>query len=330
MTTDGSADAHGHGAHDPGGHGHGHGHDGHGHGDLSDAPTRALGTALGLTATFMVAEALAGLWSGSLALLADAGHMLADSGALVLALVAQRWASRPRTLRSTFGHRRAEVLAAFVNGVVLALAAAWIVVEAAERWFAPQQIHGVGMLLTAVAGLLVNLAAAGVLMRAHGRTINVRAALAHVLLDALGSVGAMTAGVLVTFFGILRADAGVSVAIAILVAYGGWRVLRETTGILLEAAPESVDVQAVERTILECDGVGSLHDLHVWRISDRFDAVTVHVILERGAHGVDVCRRVADALRATHGLTHTTVQPEAPPPEDVVSVRLSRDGRTVG
>lgn len=312
--------AHGHA--DDGDHGHGHGH-GHEH---WSTPSRALGLALGLTASFMLVELVGGLVSGSLALLADAGHMLADAGALALALAAQRWAARPRTERSTFGLRRAEVLVAFVNGIALAVTALWVVKEAVERWFSPSEIRADVMLAIAGAGLVVNLIVAGILMRAQRESLNVRAAFAHVATDAVGSVAALIAGAAVLLFGMKRADPALSVLIAALVAYSGWRVLRETTTILLEATPSHLDVPAIEAAIRACPGVGELHDLHVWRISDRFDALTVHVTLERGSHGVEVCRAVADKLRAEFGLEHVTIQPEAPPPEAVVRVRASRHG----
>jgi len=134
----------------------------------------------------------------------------------------------------------------------------------------------------------------------------------------------------VVFFRWYRADYVMSVLIAVLVAYSGWRILRETTGILLEAAPQHLDVTAIERTIRDCPGVEDLHDLHVWRISDTFDALTVHVVIARGAHGVDVCRAVAERIRSEHGIDHATIQPEAPPPPEVVSVRSSRDGPALG
>ncbi len=277
----------------------------------------------------MVVEAVGGWWSGSLALLADAGHMLADAGALALALVASHFASKPRTQRTTFGLRRAEVLAAFINGIALALTALFVVKEAIERWVTPQEINAPGMLVIAVVGLTVNLGVAAMLMRAQKESLNVRAAFAHVAMDALGSVAAILAGLAVLLFGMNRADPALSVLIAILVAYSGWRVLRETTSILLEAAPAHIDVTRLEHVIRECAGVADLHDLHVWRITDRFDALTVHVTLERGAHGVDVCRVVAEKLERDFGLTHVTVQPEAPPPDQVVSVRASKDGAPI-
>ncbi len=274
----------------------------------------------------MVVEAVVGFVSGSLALLADAGHMLADAGALALALVAQRLANRPRTERSTFGLRRAEVLAAFVNGMALAGVAVLILKEAVERWLDPKPLDGSAILVTASLGLLVNLAVAAILMKGQRHNINVRAAMAHVLSDAIGSVAAITAGLCVTWFGMARADPLLSAAIAVLVAVSGFRILRETAAILLESAPPHLDVGKVEATIRTTPGVHEVHDLHVWRISDRFDTLTAHVVLERGHHGTDVCREVAERLKSAHGLAHVTIQPEPPRPDDVVEVRRSRDG----
>jgi cobalt-zinc-cadmium efflux system protein len=343
MRADGHASGHGHGSRRSGassgshdhdhdhvaGHRHGHGaHDdhGHGHGAHLSASSRALRAALALTTGFMIVEAVAGFRTQGLALLADAAHMLADAGSLALALAASEWAKRPRTAKSTFGHRRAEVLAAFLNGIALAVTSIGISIEAIERWQAPRDILAFEMLVVAALGLGVNLGVAWILSRAH-QGMNVRAALAHVLVDALGSIGAMSAAGLVLGFGWLRADSGISILIAVLVAYSGWRVLKETTGILLEAAPGDIDVAEVEREILRCAGVAGVHDLHVWRISDRFDALTAHVTLAEGAHGVEVCRDVARRLEETFGLDHVTLQPEAPPPVEIVCLRSSRDGR---
>jgi len=184
------------------------------------------------------------------------------------------------------------------------------------------------MLLTAVGGLLVNLLVAFLLMR--GQTnMNVRAALAHVLTDALGSVGAILAALAVLLWGLTRADPLLSGLIAVLVAFSGWRVLRETTGILLEGAPPNLDVSAIERMIAKCPGVASVHDLHVWRISDSFDTLTAHVTLTRGHHGTDVCREVAACLKSQYGLDHVTIQPESPPPDELVAVRAGKDGAPI-
>lgn len=282
--------------------------------------------ALVLTASFMVVEAAVGLYTGSLALLADAGHMFADAGALGLALAAQKFAARPRTQRSTFGFRRAEVLAAFVNGMALAGVAVLVFAEAVERWMDPVAIAGTPMLVTAACGLCVNIVVAAILMRGQRSNINVRAAFAHVLSDALGSVAAILAALAVVLWDFRRADPLLSAGIAVLVAWSGYRIMRETAAILLEGAPPHLDVAAIEKTIRGCAGVADVHDLHVWRISERFDALTAHVVLKRGEHGTTVCQIVADRLRAQHGLDHVTIQPEAPPPDELVSVRRSRDG----
>ncbi|HVR20535.1 MAG TPA: cation diffusion facilitator family transporter, partial [Polyangiaceae bacterium] len=273
-------DAHGgHGHAHPHAHGHdAHGGHGHAHHTADPAARRALFGAVVLTMGFMLVEASVGFYTKSLALLADAGHMLADSGALGIALIAQRVAERPRTERSTFGYRRAEVLAAFVNGMLLAGIAVLILKEAVDRYFEPVAIRGEAMLGTAVGGLCVNLLVAFVLMRSQAQSLNVRAAFAHVLSDALGSVAAIVAGVSVVVWNATRVDPLVSGVIALLVAWSGFRVLRETAGILLEAAPPHLDVAAVERTIRESPGVADVHDLHVWRISERFDALTAHVV----------------------------------------------------
>ncbi|MEP7053413.1 MAG: cation diffusion facilitator family transporter [Pseudomonadota bacterium] len=308
------------------GHGHGRGH-GHGHGAVSGA-TSTLAWALAITTTFMGVEIAVGLWSGSLALLADAGHMFADAGSLVLAIVAQHFAGKARTERTTYGFRRAEVLAAFVNGIGLAFVGLLVVKEAVERWLHPINIQGRPMLATAVGGLVVNLLVAAMLMRGQSN-LNIRAALAHVLTDALGSVAAILASLSVLLWGLMRADPILSGLIAILVVYSGWRVLRETTGILLEGAPPHLDVSAIERTIQSCEGVASVHDLHVWRISDSFDTLTAHVTLKRGRHGTDVCRAISDCMKTVYGLDHVTIQPEPPPPDDLVTVRTSKDGAPI-
>ncbi len=296
---------------------------------MSNAPARALRLSLLLTASFMCVEAVAGFWTGGLALLADATHMLADAGALGLALFAAEWAKKPRSAKSTFGYRRGEVLAAFMNGVALAVTAIGIIVEALDRWRTPHEIRALPMLAIAAAGLGVNLLVAKILVRESRDSLNVRAAFAHVATDAVGSVGAMGAAGLVLAFDWRRADAVASMAIAALVAWSGWRVLRETTSILLEAAPAHLDVASIEERIRACPGVGAVHDLHVWRISERFDALTVHVVLADGFHGVEVCRDVARCLKEQFGLEHVTVQPEAPLPEELVGLRRSQDGPKV-
>jgi len=300
--------AHDHHTHDDH-HGHGHAHD-----HTGTSSTR-LGVALALTAGFMGVEAAVGWWSGSLSLLADAGHMLADSGALAMAIAAQRIAARPRTLAQTYGYRRAEVLAAFVNGVVLVAVAIGIVIEAVQRLGALRDVEGQAMSLTAAGGLAVNVVAAIVLAGGGRGNVNVRAAFAHVISDAFGSVGALGAGLLVTYAGLRWADPVASIFIAALVAYGAWKLVRETTHVLMQGTPQDLDATKVDRVVRSVPGVVDLHDLHMWRVSDGLDVLTVHVVVEDGASGTEVARRVTEVLRDQLGIAQATVQPEtlAPP-----------------
>lgn len=268
----------------------------------------------------MIVEASVGFWSQSLALVADAGHMLADAAALALALVAQRIARRTRTRQSTYGYRRAEVLAAFANGTVLALTAVWIVVEAVERWQKPPMVHGRAMMITAALGLGVNLVAAAIL-RTGAHNANTRAALAHVLSDALGSLGAIVAGALVLTLGMYRADPVIGILIGMLVAWSGVRLVRDTTRVLMEGTPPHIDLAKVEVAIRGVPGVADVHDLHVWTISEGFDALTVHVVIAQGFHGTDVAAAVGRHCRDHLGIEHTTVQPEAPRRDSLVTLR---------
>jgi len=266
-------------------------------------------------------EALVGWYSGSLALMADAGHMFSDAAALGLALVAQHIAARPRSQERTFGSRRAEVLAAFVNGVALAVTALLIVREAIERLLEPVAIRGGWMLATAAAGLVANLVSAAVLGSGSEQNANTRAAYLHVLSDALGSVGAMAAGLLVLIFNVRRADPIISLFIAALILWGAWRLVKETIAVLMEGTPEHVDVVALETTIRSVRGICEVHDLHAWTISEGFHAVTAHVVLNGTRHGTEVCADAARAIHDEHGIEHVTIQPEAPVP-GLVQIRI--------
>ena len=294
-------------------HGHGDGHDhahGHGHG-RSHGAGGALTTALLVTLGFAFVEAGVGFFSKSLALLSDAGHMLVDSGALALAVVAQRLAARPRTASHTFGYRRAEVLAAATSGGVLFAASIGIVVEAVGRLREAEPVRGDWMLGTAIAGLLVNIASGMALMKEAHASINVRAALAHVMADAAGSVAAIVASIAVLKFGIPEADSVASILISLLILWGAWKLIRESAAVLMEQAPAGVSAAEIEKTIRETPGVRDLHDLHVWTISDGFPVVTVHVVLDGQGHGTGVARAVAERVAKAHGIEHVTVQPEA-------------------
>ena len=280
---------------------------------LGQTPERRIRVALILTLLTMGASIAGGIFAHSLALLSDAGHMLADAGALALALVAQRVASRPRTHQRTYGSRRAEVLAAFVNALFLGLTSVWVVVEALERWRTPPDVNARWMLIVAGGGLAVNLVAAWVLSSGHGHNENTRSALAHVLSDAAGSVAAMIAAVLVLGWGWRRADPLISVGLAVLIFWSAWRLVTRTLDVLMEGTPAGLVAGELESTIRETPGVAALHDLHAWTISEGFEAVTVHVVLDGTRHGTEVARDVSDRIRDRHGIEHVTVQPEAAP-----------------
>ena len=280
----------------------------------SGSASRRLAWALALTVSFMVVEVVAGIFTQSLALLSDAGHMLTDSGALMLALFAQRVAMKPRTRLYTFGFRRAEILAALINGLLLVVTALLIIIEAVERLKAPLAVQAGPMLWVAITGLLVNLVAALILglNHAHGNA-NVRAALAHVVSDALGSVASIVAALCLLYFDQPLADPLASLFISLLLGFGALRLVRPTAHVLMESVPLGVDLSELERVIRETPGVADLHDLHAWGISDGFAAVTVHVVLQGSAHGTDVAQAVGQRINDRFGITHVTVQPESPP-----------------
>jgi cobalt-zinc-cadmium efflux system protein len=302
-----------------------HHRDAHDHHDSRRAsPLHRLFGAFVITVAFMFVEAAVGWWSHSLALMADAGHMLADAAALILAILAQRIASQTRTRARTYGFRRAEVLAAFGNGIALALTAIWIFIESAARWQSPQAIAGAAVTVTATIGLFVNMAAAILLgVGAHGQNLNTRGALAHVLTDALGSVGAIAAGVVVLASGWNRADPLISAAIGVLILWSGYGLVRDTSRVLMEGTPFEVDVAHIEDTIRSVPGVVDFHDLHIWSISDGFDVLTAHVVVAGGFHGIEVVAAVTRRLRDVHGIEHSTIQPEPPVGEQIVVLRRS-------
>lgn len=284
---------------------HDHHHD---HARAADA--RALTVVLCLTAAFMVAEVVGGLVSGSLALLADAAHMFSDAVSLALALGALTLARRPPTARLSFGFRRAEILAALVNGVALVAVAIWIFVEAAGRLQDPPDVAGRTALLIAVAGLVVNLAGAAILWRAEGDSLNLRAAMTHVVADLLGSVGVIVAAALILTTGWLYADPLVSILIGLLVLASSWRVLREATEVLLEATPAGIDADAVGRRMCAAEGVLSVDDLHIWTITSGFPALSAHVTVGHGEDCHALQEEIAAMLAREYGVTHTTLQVE--------------------
>ncbi|MGI9657332.1 MAG: cation diffusion facilitator family transporter [Gaiellaceae bacterium] len=281
---------------------------GHSHDHHRTENRRALRWALGLTATYTVVEVVGGILTGSLALLADAAHMLSDNISLGLALFAIWLASKPATPDKSFGYRRAEILAALANGVTLVALSIWIFIEAARRFSNPQEVLGGWMLGIAAIGLAVNLGAAGILHRGRTDSLNVEAAFRHVVADVLGSLGVIAAGVVIVTTGWERADPTVSVIIGLLVLASSWTILRDATRILLEAAPADLDVAAVGRRLSAHPGVRNVHDLHVWTITSGFPALSAHVLV---AAKEDCHRRRAELETILHdefGIDHTTLQ----------------------
>jgi cobalt-zinc-cadmium efflux system protein len=280
----------------------------HDHDHARVASRRALAVALALTASYTVVEVIGGVVAGSLALLADAVHMLSDNVALALALVAVWLAARPATAERTYGYKRAEVLAALANGVLLVALAVWIFVEAAMRLGDPGDVLGGWMLVIALVGLVVNVAAGLVLFRARAGSLNVDAALRHVLADLLGSVGVAVAGVVILTTGWVEADPLVSILIGVLVLASTWSILRDSTGILLEAAPRGIDTAALGRRLAAAPGVVEVHDLHVWTITSGFPALSAHVLVRPGEDCHARRRELERLLHAEFGIDHTTLQ----------------------
>jgi cobalt-zinc-cadmium efflux system protein len=298
-----------------GGHDHGHGH--HHHGGSRKGGAGRLTATLVLAGGYMVVEVVGGVLSGSLALLADAGHMLSDVGALALSLVAMRLAQRPPTARRTYGYHRAEILAALANGAALVAIAALIVREAVARFLQPTEVRAGMMLAVAVGGLLVNLAGLALLHRDRGASLNLRGAWLHVLTDALGSVQAIAAAAVIAAFGWRWADPLASVLIALLVAFSAWGLVRESVSILMESVPHGLDVEALGRAMRAVDGVAGVHDLHAWSITSGFVSVSVHVHAVPGSEAA-VLAAIRELLAHEFGITHSTIQVEpAPAPQPI-------------
>jgi cobalt-zinc-cadmium efflux system protein len=274
--------------------------------------TRALGIALALVLGFAGVELVAGLLSGSLALLADAGHMVSDGLALGLALFAAWLSKRPATPDRTFGWRRAEILAALANGVLLVVLGLWILVEAFGRLGAPPAVEGGWVLAAGLAGLAVNLAAARVLHGA-GSGLNVRAAFLHVLADLVSSVGVVVAALLLLLAGWELADPIAGLLIGVLVLASTVGILRESIEILLEGAPAGLDTAELDRVLRSVGDVVDVHDLHVWTITSGFPALSAHVLVEARADCHGIRRELEQVLRERFELTHTTLQVEHAP-----------------
>jgi cobalt-zinc-cadmium efflux system protein len=262
-----------------------------------------------ITALFMIAEVAGGLLSGSLALLADSGHMFTDVAALALSLFAMRIAQRPPNPKRTFGYVRLEILAALVNGATLLLIAGMIVIEAWQRLRDPVAIDASIMLGVATLGLVVNIIGAGLLHSHAHDNLNVRGAYLHVLGDLLGSVGAIVAGVIVLTTGWTPADSIISVVIALLILFSAWKLVREATDVLLESVPSHIDLEQVLEALTDIEGLDEVHDVHVWTLTSGFVAISAHGVIDDPTDHSRVLNEVRE-LVAGYGIDHVTFQIE--------------------
>ncbi len=298
-------------------HGHSHGIPGaHDHtNDLRQASKRSLILALILICGYMVVEIIGGVLSGSLALLADAGHMLTDAASIGLALAAMHFATRAASARRTFGYHRLEILAALVNALALGGISVWVIIEAYDRFANLPEVEGGLMLAVGSIGLVVNVAAAWILHGSVKHSINVEGAFQHVIADLLGSVAVVVSGLLIWAFGWHLADPILSVLIGIVILFNTWRLLAKVVHVLLEGAPEHIDLHALCRRIEEVEGVAVIHDVHCWTLAPGYDALSAHVMVEPGfrervGHNDDLLNRLRDIAYNEFNIQHVTIQIE--------------------
>ncbi|AHI32011.1 MULTISPECIES: cation diffusion facilitator family transporter [Marinobacter] len=266
--------------------------------------------ALAMTSTFMVVEVVGGLWTGSLALLADAAHMLTDVGGMLLALVAIRFAARPATPEKTFGYVRMEVLSALANAVVLLFLTIYILYEAWQRFLAPPEILGGPMLAVAVVGLAVNLVSMKMLHAGSRESLNLKGAYFEVLADMLGSVGVILAAAVVLLTGWTLADPIIGAGIGLFIVPRTWILLKGAVHILMEGTPPEVDVGLLERQLMDLPGVTAVHDLHVWTLTSGLDALSCHLVVEDMARGRQALLAAQQTMEKSFGITHCTIQIE--------------------
>lgn len=290
------------------GHGHDHAH-GHAHEQASAGSTRALAWALGLTLIILVAEGAGGWIANSLALLADAGHVLTDAGALGLSLFVSWLARQPGSPEKTYGYLRWEILAALINGATLLVISAWIVIEAVMRFQHPEPVSGGIMLIAAVLGFVINAIAVWLLHGVREGSLNVRGAYLHVLGDMLASGGTVVAALIIRSTGWLQADPIASLLTTILIVLGAWRLVRESVDVLLEASPPHIDLDLVRNQLESVGGVESVHDLHVWTVTSGMVALSAHAIVRESSDHQTVLEQSHDLL-ARLGIHHVTIQLE--------------------
>lgn len=285
---------------------------------------RALAWALGVNAGFMIFEFLGGLAFGSLALLADATHLLSDVAALGIALGAVVLSTRPTSARHTFGFARAEVLAAQISAVLMLVAGVWVLAEAVSSLGAPGDVNvnGIGMAAVATVGLGVNAGSAVLLHRAQGESLNMRASVAHLATDAAGSLAALVAGVLIWAWAWTWTDSVASLGTGVLVLWAGWGLLRSSTHVLMEGTPRHLDPADISATIRQVPGVVDVHDLHLWNLASDVPACSAHVVLAGQStvrHGQEIADRIKDELAGRYRLTHVTLEIEDAPGPSVAT-----------
>ncbi|MGE0241457.1 MAG: cation diffusion facilitator family transporter [Parvibaculaceae bacterium] len=289
---------------------------GHSHGTAASSATAAgrhksrLFWAFLLTSAFVAVEAIGGWLTGSLALIADAAHMLTDAGGLALALIAIRFAEKPATPQKTYGYVRMEVLSALTNAVVLLLLTLYILYEAYQRFLDPPEILSGPMLAVAVAGLAVNLVSMKLLSAGSSESLNVKGAYFEVLSDMLGSLGVIVAALVVMITGWTLADPLIGAAIGLFIVPRAWLLLKQAVHILMEGTPPEVDIGLIERGLREIPGVAAVHDLHVWTITSGLDAMSCHLVVADMSQSRTILTNANALMRANFGLTHTTIQIE--------------------
>ncbi|OCA94721.1 cation diffusion facilitator family transporter [Actinobaculum suis] len=292
--------------------GNNHAEHAHSHGVSQDADRRYLWGALILLVVFMLGEVVVAFASHSLALLSDAAHMLTDTAAIAIAIWVSHVVTRPATKRWTFGLVRAEILSGLANGATLLILGVIIVVEAVQRFFAPPEVSGWAVVITALAGVVVNVGATALLARANRDSLNIRGAYQHILTDLYGFIGTAVAGVIIVTTGWVHADAIASLIVAFLMLHAGWGLVRDAGHVLLEGAPANISVAEVREHITGVEGVLAVHDLHLWSVGSEFPVISAHIVVEDEAfydgrlpHLLD---KVQDCLQDHFDVEHSTFQ----------------------
>jgi cobalt-zinc-cadmium efflux system protein len=303
----------------------GHAHHHHHHAVSPDADRGRLATALVLILGFMAAEVVAGIVSGSLALLSDAAHMLTDAGSIALALAAARLAARPPTAAFTFGLGRAEILSAQVNGATLLVLAGVIAVEAVQRLLAPPAVEGGVVMVVGLAGAAVNVAAAWQLAKAERRSLNVEGARAHILTDLYASLAAATAGALILLFGWGAADGIAALLVAGLMVRSGWSLLRDSSRVLLEGSPQGLRSEDIGSALAAAPGIVEVHDLHVWEVTSGFPALAAHVLVAPGDDCHARRRELETMVHERFGIHHTTLQVDHEASEQLLRIERAEE-----